>query len=803
MSPHRTPPTALLALLIVVLSTTLLTVTVPPPALAASSTPGSGWVKADNVGGGCVETATGTYCSSSVTPGSPTLFEYKPDREGYAQGAGPGREHGGDRTAERRDFCEYRGRNFGLAAGIWHHGARWTLVVRNGSLSWQGPTNKHWAFEHTDQCRYDVAPTAIGPTATPYRNPEGTLVVPTNPPWTPPTPTDVPGDDPIPTPTGAPAPTPGPCLRTPVTGLGISATQGGTVYNYLSSTGYSIPGPEIEGDPPGAVIVRAGHPDPLWPATLPAGMVQSGAPVDLAFNLTTPSQQFATRENPLSPFYQWGGGKIFLKVYDRGTRLDTASDDTLLFNVDSDGSNPTKNTANEIQNGNPVVKLNAWDMAPGVTATGPQLWSSINWSTGKWFEQEHSTDNGRGDYAAPGDPGWANIVPNLTYGRRYLRSPSVLGIRFIPQPDHTYDIIAEVQAKYCNGEWGSNYRLMRLANYTSNPTPTPVSLASGPDVGIRQLTPRITTPGTTFSYRLVYDNARDIATNGITVQDVLPAGVTFSGAAPEPSSRSGQTLTWTFPPLPGRSDPGAKTYGEILITVRVNADAPDTLRNVATVAMQDDGYAGNNLSEATTRVIRVPAPQGDFRLHIHSDLDPQQGVYPSSGTAIRWPANEVLDFAPLIALQPAPQPPDGLYSVSQRIVAWSFARLGQTAIGEPDVCKAGTEPTASDLEGADLTELDGCPYRYLANPTVSDMRGMAHAYWSQTLPATMRSDVYIQTPLPAGPAGLTLEYAVLTIARENGTDLDGDGSTASILVRSTTVRSGTFQVTLLAPRSNR
>jgi hypothetical protein len=237
--------------------------------------------------------------------------------------------------------------------------------------------------------------------------------------------------------------------------------------------------------------------------------------------------------------------------------------------------------------------------------------------------------------------------------------------------------------------------------------------------------------------------------------------------------------------------------------VQVNETGPETLLNVATIQMANDSNLTNNRTEATTRVVYLPAPQADFRLRIHSDLDPQQGIYTSSGTAVKWPANEVMDFLPAITLQPAQQPGDDAYRVTNRIVAWSFVQVGNTPIGEPNVCKRGAQPAGSDLDGADLTGLDGCPYRYYANPTVADMQGMAHVYWSQSAPALMRDDVYIQAPLPQGPTQLVLEYAVLTTAQENGVDLDGDGSTNTIIVRKTTITRGAFQVTLLAPRSSR
>jgi hypothetical protein len=49
-----------------------------PVAAAPMAAPPSGWVQAQVVGGGC--DAQG-HCSSTVRPGSPTLYEYKPDRQ--------------------------------------------------------------------------------------------------------------------------------------------------------------------------------------------------------------------------------------------------------------------------------------------------------------------------------------------------------------------------------------------------------------------------------------------------------------------------------------------------------------------------------------------------------------------------------------------------------------------------------------------------------------------------------------------------------------------------------------------------
>jgi hypothetical protein len=65
-----------LTLLLIVLAGLVLAAT--PTAAAPLAGPGGGWVKANVVGGGCDSQG---HCSSEATPGSPTLYEYKPDRE--------------------------------------------------------------------------------------------------------------------------------------------------------------------------------------------------------------------------------------------------------------------------------------------------------------------------------------------------------------------------------------------------------------------------------------------------------------------------------------------------------------------------------------------------------------------------------------------------------------------------------------------------------------------------------------------------------------------------------------------------
>jgi len=116
------------------------------------------------VGGGCDSQG---HCSSSVKPGSPTLYEYKPDRQSVGRDFAIGTDksqHGGYATYVKRDKCHIGNVDYYWSAGIWHHGGYWTLTFDSlGREKWSGPSNQHWAFEHNDVCQ--PLPTPI-PTAT-------------------------------------------------------------------------------------------------------------------------------------------------------------------------------------------------------------------------------------------------------------------------------------------------------------------------------------------------------------------------------------------------------------------------------------------------------------------------------------------------------------------------------------------------------------------------------------------------------------------------------------------------------------
>lgn len=139
---------------------------VPSPRVLAAhlTTPPVGWVHADVVGGGCDRTG---HCDSTVTPGNPTLYEYRPDRaavERDTQVTTDRSQHGGYPTFVPRERCHIGTVDYYWSAGTWHHGGYWTLTFdAAGRESWSGPSRQHWAFAHDDVC--EAVPPPL-PTAT-------------------------------------------------------------------------------------------------------------------------------------------------------------------------------------------------------------------------------------------------------------------------------------------------------------------------------------------------------------------------------------------------------------------------------------------------------------------------------------------------------------------------------------------------------------------------------------------------------------------------------------------------------------
>ena len=117
-------------------------------------------------------------------------------------------------------------------------------------------------------------------------------------------------------------------------------------------------------------------------------------------------------------------------------------------------------------------------------------------------------------------------------------------------------------------------------------------------------TPDPVGPGQNLNYHLTVTNngvtSRPSTTSGVTVQDILPAGVTLVSATPSTGSCSGTaTITCSLGIFPG----GASAT--IDIVVKVSPSAPNgTISNTATVsAVTADPSSANNSATATTSVV--------------------------------------------------------------------------------------------------------------------------------------------------------------------------------------------------------
>ncbi|HEU4328101.1 MAG TPA: SdrD B-like domain-containing protein [Roseiflexaceae bacterium] len=119
-----------------------------------------------------------------------------------------------------------------------------------------------------------------------------------------------------------------------------------------------------------------------------------------------------------------------------------------------------------------------------------------------------------------------------------------------------------------------------------------------PDLAIAKTGPVSAPVGSQITYTLAYTNVGTL-TQGGTVQDVLPAGLTFVSATPAPSQVSGQTLAWTVPPLA----PGAS--GTIAVVAQVALSAPASVTNTAVItATSGDVDLSNNQDRVPTQLVR-------------------------------------------------------------------------------------------------------------------------------------------------------------------------------------------------------
>jgi hypothetical protein len=370
-----------------------------PAAAAPAARPPSGWVKANVVNGGCNSQG---QCSSYVTPGSPALFEYKPDRQPVGRNFDLGSnyaQHGGYPTYESREICHNGDVNAYWASGIWHHGGYWTMTIDStGHESWSGPSRQHWAFEHTDSCPVLPPPP---PTSTP---------LPTPPPPPPGAPTYTPLP-PTPVPTDLPTPTPDPlCLSV------------GDNWDQRANVQITVPGAETQEYawddpvPPSYAPISDVYGDPSQSGRVPPytlgliGGVQPDVPLTFAYDFSN----MATGPNDSLSYTGGHSGQADVQF---GLRDLTSGQDLIV--VDHVDQQQMKD-----DDGNVVIWGNTLRAARALIDPSVTFLDSSTQTWDKW-DRQHSSHAWYEKTAQP-------------YVSKFMHRLGVSYVQFTPQNGHAY-----------------------------------------------------------------------------------------------------------------------------------------------------------------------------------------------------------------------------------------------------------------------------------------------------------------------------------------------------------------------------
>jgi uncharacterized repeat protein (TIGR01451 family) len=375
----------------------------------------------------------------------------------------------------------------------------------------------------------------------------------------------------------------------------------------------------------------------------------------------------------------------------------------------------------------------------------------------------------------------------------------------------------------------------RTTDLSDNTATTTVSVVR-PNVWVGAMGPdRIVGQGSVFWYVVDYGNqyfrtpSLTRAAENTLLRVTLPPDVTYQGVNGTPPTRiNGQVLEWDL----GTLNPRAT--GQLTIVVQTNVPAGAVLDFEAVISTTTPGDdPRDNRATVRTDVVQPPAvipnAGGDLRLAIHSELDPNSqdgdafnGVYISTGTAITWPAGEVLDFTPrLLDLQMDGGSLPWPYEYRARVVGWSVT--GFTVNGtvrNPQAAdsrgRAGCRPGAAPSRNPLL--LTGCRYAYLggedlasiANPQrlrEDQMASQAHVYWTQPPAPRQRDDVFLYTldPIEGVDIRVQVEVEVWIVNAYPGAPIN-DPSLPEIPIvplpdPERRLIEQTFDVTLLVPRS--
>ena len=137
----------------------------------------------------------------------------------------------------------------------------------------------------------------------------------------------------------------------------------------------------------------------------------------------------------------------------------------------------------------------------------------------------------------------------------------------------------------------------------SNNTSSVTTAVTGNDLAVtKTANPVAAKVGDTISYAVAVTNKGPSPANGVTMTDVLPAGVSYVSATTTRGSCSGNsTVTCSIGTLPENAS--------ATVTIVVKATAAGTVKNTADVGpSQDDPDKTNNTASATTMVTAATPP---------------------------------------------------------------------------------------------------------------------------------------------------------------------------------------------------
>ncbi|MBY0588022.1 DUF11 domain-containing protein [bacterium] len=111
-----------------------------------------------------------------------------------------------------------------------------------------------------------------------------------------------------------------------------------------------------------------------------------------------------------------------------------------------------------------------------------------------------------------------------------------------------------------------------------------------PQISIQKIAPPAVALGSQIPYRIIVTNTGSVATSGLTIRDTIPPSLNLIGSNP-PASLQGNTLIWTFGPLPPAQAVAVEfacqaTQGGVVANNCAEAGTPDGLRAEACASTQ-------------------------------------------------------------------------------------------------------------------------------------------------------------------------------------------------------------------------